>query len=69
MVSPCLNHNAGLANRRGFTGHFLYADAPLGVEGDKAYIESPPIDILENQCLEFYLYLRLNPNGTEDTFR
>ena len=50
-------------------GHFVYADAPLGVEGDKAYIESPPATIEEDQCLTFYLYLRLNPNSTEDTFR
>ena len=49
-------------------GQHVDADAPLGVEGDKAHLESTSATIVEDQCLTFYLYLRLNPNSTEDTY-
>ena len=50
-------------------GHFALANTVNGIEGDVAILRSPYVDILEDQCVNFDLYLLFSPDSTENSFR
>ncbi len=47
----------------------MYVNTQQGVEGDTARLLSPNFKIKENECLEYWTYLKLSSAGNMDSLK